>query len=365
MRKRILVAIVCILTAVLRLPSLSLAQGVDNGAGFMLSPAPAKDPSITSKGYFVYKLEPGALVTGQVLIQNPSERTITIELSPVDAQTAQGGGSAYAPSGSKPTAIATWLKLRETRVTLPAKRQKTVGFSVQAPPTIRPGQYLAGITAYVPNTASGAAKRGSNQAGASVDVQTRYVIGVQVDVPGVRSASLVIPSVSLVRQPSGTFYGIKIRNNGGLFVKPQGSASLYDSNGKRLLLTPIKMETFVTGTEVVYPVKWPGQPAPGKYKVEVRLAYAPKKVATYSGAILVDAVAKFGAEAAQSNLQADASSDGDAPEAAGQLSDNGARGVQGWVFYATGGVLLLLVALLSLSLLRIRAGHRREQRGAE
>jgi hypothetical protein len=256
--------------------------------GFGISPVPTADPSVTASGYFIYKAQGSTIVTGSVLLTNPGSAPVTIQLAAVDALTAQTGGSAFATSEVTPTGVATWLTFAESSVTLPAGRQKPVDFTVRVPETVRPGQYLAGISAFVPSVDSTpGAEPGGSGMGASVTLQMRYVIGVQVDVEGAWTPSLTIDAVALIEQPAGPFIGVHMKNDGDVFHKPSGTIVLTDTTGKRVLEQRIDMGTFVTGTDVTYPVHWSGELAAGIYHVRVSLDYAENRNATYESQLEV------------------------------------------------------------------------------
>jgi hypothetical protein len=356
---RTIAVVIIVLSTFLASPSITLAQGDVSASQFSFAPVQPEDPAVTEKGYFIYSLKPGASSRGSVRLQNTAKKTVTIELAALDAETAQTGGSSFAPISTKPKAVGTWVRLAERSVTLRSGEQKEVSFSVRAPESVKPGQYLAGITAYAPNKPNEAAKRHENQAGASVDVQTRYVIAVQVNVPGAQIPSLSISSVSLLEQPAGTYIGITMKNDGAVLLKPSGSIVLTDSEGTRVLEKAIKMDTFVTGTETTYPVALPRAVRPGKYSAEVNLSYAKGKAASYNGTIEIKAPESAlrpapqaeGEEGAQQGTSAESTTSG-----SGQQERSLTSGMQPWIVYVLGGLLLLAVVLLALNLLRGRTG---------
>ena len=258
------------------------------GSAFAISPAPGADPSTTEQGYFVYELAAGAEATGSVRLENTSQDPVTVELTAVDAETAQAGGSAFASAETSPTAAGTWVRLDTPQVTLEPGEQTSVSFTVEPPAETAPGQYLAGLAAYIPAEPEGtSADLGANQAGASIVMQTRYVIGVQIDVPGEWTPALEITGASALEQPSGTKLGIAMRNSGDTFLQPEGSVTLTDAAQTPVLQQPIALDTFVTGTDITYPIAWPGAPQAGEYGVAVELRYADDKVARYSGMLAV------------------------------------------------------------------------------
>ena len=359
MLSRVIAAIAVALSAFLAPPASSSAQGDANASQFSFSPVQPGDPAVTEKGYFVYGLRPGAGAAGRVRLQNTAGRTVAIELAALDAETAQTGGSSFAPTGTEPKAVGAWVRLAERSVVLRPGEQKEVGFSVRAPESAEPGQYLAGIAAYAPSKPNGATKRGEKQASASVDVRTRYVIAVQVDVPGPRVPSLTISSVSLVEQPAGAYIGVAMENDGAVLLRPSGSIRLTGSGGERVLEETIEMGTFVTGTEATYPVALPRAVRPGRYGVEVKLSYAEGKAASYDGSIAIGAPASASGPAPQAGDEEGArqrGSTGSATPRSGQRAPALASGLEPWMAYALGGLLLTAVVLLALNLLRGRTG---------
>lgn len=316
-------------------------------SAFAIAPEPQADPAVTAPGYFVYELAAGTEATGSVRLQNLSPEPVTIELAAVDAETAQAGGSAFAAADASPVAVGAWVLLDEPRVTLEPGGEASVGFSVQPPAGTRPGQYLAGLVAFVPAEPSGTPASGSTQAGAGITMQTRYVIGVQVNVPGDWASSLTITGASALEYPSGTQLGIEMRNDGDTFLQPSGSVTLSNAAATPILTEPIQLGTFITGTSMIYPIPWPGAPNPGDYGVSVQLAYADDLVASYSGMLNVSDTAPAAAPAPGEDAQPAV-----APAPAPAPSP-----IQPWMIYAIGGMLLLIVILLAL--LVIRGSRRR------
>jgi hypothetical protein len=290
MRSFTLASLLVVISFIFASPSFASGQGQSDETGFGISPVPASNPSITANGYFIYKVQSSANVTGSVMLQNPGSKPLTIQLAAVDGMTAQTGGSAFTTADVTPTGTGTWLKFAESSVTLPAGMQKPVDFTVTVPKSLRPGQYLAGISAYIPSTnATPGANKDGKGMGASITMQTRYIIGVQLDVQGVWTPSLKIETVALVQQPSEPFIGVSLTNSGDEFLKPSGTIVMTNTAGTRVLDQPIEMGTFIPGTGVVYPIHWSGVMTPGMYHVHVRLAYAETGVAIYDSPLEISA----------------------------------------------------------------------------
>jgi hypothetical protein len=167
------------------------------------------------------------------------------------------------------------------------------------------------------------------------------VIGVQVDVPGEWVPSIRITGAEALEQMSGTQLGIAMRNDGDTFLKPEGSITLTNADAKLILSQPIKLDTFVTGTEITYPVAWPGIPVGGEYGVDVELNYADGKVARYRGMLTVRDDAPFAPPAPGEETQP-----GLVPAPAPATSP-----IQPPTPIAIGGLLVLVVILLAATVM--------------
>jgi hypothetical protein len=290
MRSFALATILALFSLIFASPSSATSPVSADELGFTMSVVPLSDPAITANGYFVYRVQGSTGLTGSVLLKNPGAQAITIELAAVDATTAQTGGTAFETGNLTTNATGAWLKLAASSVTLAGGTQQPVDFAVTVPQSAGPGQYLAGISAYVRSVPSTAvADQGSARVGASVTMQTRYVIGVQVDVAGTWQPSLKIDSVILVQQPSGPFIGIHMQNDGDTLFKSSGTFVLTDASGKRVLEQPIELGTFVPDTTIIYPVRWSGSLAPGTYQAEVVVDYGANKQAVYRSRLEIGA----------------------------------------------------------------------------
>lgn len=310
---------------------------------FSLLPVADVNSAITEKGYFVYQTLPDTEVVGQVLVQNSGNQPLTVMLAAVDARTAQNGGVVFTAVDDPPEAIARWIQLEQTSVTLAPRTQQAVSFSVRTPAAIDPGQYLAGIAAYIPDAPAAEAANEVAQIGPVINVRQRYVVAVEIDIQGEWLSHLSIAGAELLAYPSGTYIGVQLHNDGDTLLKPAGTLTLYNAAGEQILAEPIVMHTFVTGTSATYPVPWPGIPAAGAYSVAIELSFAHGATATYAGVIEISPATAAQSAEAQRELPSSGVSAGGLP-----------AGVQPWLLYGIAGLLLLVVVLLALNLARGR-----------
>lgn len=136
--------------------------------------------------------------------------------------TGQLGGASYALADETPSQTGSWITLERTAVTLPANGSAVVSFDVTVPSLARSGHHLAGISISVPKEQDGPADASGGQAGASIDVQTRRIIAVQVNLPGSAEPELVIGGISPAARPDGLYLEIAVENTGRGLTKAEG-----------------------------------------------------------------------------------------------------------------------------------------------
>jgi len=292
LRPRTIVLLAILLSAVLLGPAV-LAAAQETPDVFSIKAEAGDDPATTEAGYFVFDLAARGEASGAVRLTNPTDAAITVDLLAVDAITANSGGSAFATADATPVAAGVWVQIEEAEVVMEPETDTVIEFTVEVPDDTAPGQYLAGFSAAVRPEASDETPDAAvaNEAGASIDPRTRYVIGVQIDVDGEWTPSLQVDDVALIEQPSGSFIGISLRNDGDTFLRPTGTLTLTDDQGAVVVTQSIEMGTFITGTGVTFPVAWPGGAATGDYRSHVELAYGDGQTATFDGTLTVAAAA--------------------------------------------------------------------------
>lgn len=258
----------------------SAASAQQGGINFVAEPVPGSrtDPA---GGFFVLDAAPGEEITQSIGLRNDSDGALEMQLAAVDAVTGQRGGVSYALAGETPTRTGMWITLERTAVTLAAKASAVVSFRVAVPPGAESGHHLAGISISVPKAQSGPAEPGRGQAGASIDVQTRRVIAVQVNLPGPADAELVIGGVAPVARPDGIHLEIALENVGRGLTKAKGVLSAGDDFER-----DFDVDTFVPRTSIAYPVKWATEARDGEYPVRVELRYG-DRTAEWAGTFTV------------------------------------------------------------------------------
>jgi LPXTG-motif cell wall-anchored protein len=222
------------------------------------------------RGYFVYKIAPGAAQSGAVIVSNTGNRTGTVKLFSADGSTGQTTGTVYL-TDSKPVHAGAWVKLAQPSVRLAPGEIKRVPFTVRVPPShVGPGQWVAGIVAETGTSAK--TKRSTRKAGVQIRIRNQTIIAVQVNVPGRLSSAFTIGGVKTGGQRGFQQVLVHFSNDGNTLVKPTGSVTVLQG-GKTIEHLPFKMDTFLPQTAIDYPVLLKKALAAGEYQTKVLLSY--------------------------------------------------------------------------------------------
>ncbi len=274
-----LLAVVCALLCCLTLGAPANAASADDPS-FLVRPAP--DSSTTAEGsYFLLETEPGAEVVQNLELRNDSSEPIVLELAGVDAVTGPLGGASYGLASDEVTRAGAWIELQETAVPLDPGASASIPFTVSVPPDAETGEHLAGL-AVAAAQADAPAPTSDAGGGASVDIRTRRLVAVQVNLPGTAEPELVISGVRPVARPQGLYLEIDIEHVGTALARGEGTISLPGEGFEQDFV----VDTFVPRTTIAYPISWTADTREGSYDAEVELRYD-GKVATWQGEVSV------------------------------------------------------------------------------
>ncbi|MGJ7440984.1 WxL protein peptidoglycan domain-containing protein [Aquipuribacter sp. MA13-6] len=268
--------------ALLVVPAASASTAAGEDTAFVL--LPSKGSSLAeSGGYFVLAADEGQTVTQSVDLRNDQDVPLKLELTALDAGTAEVGGVSFPAPGEAVSATGTWITIEQPSVTLAPGEATTVDFRVVVPDQVEAGTHLAGLSVSPPPAPQLAVTAGEDQAGAELAVRTRRVIAVQVDV-GSAPAELLITGTDPLARPDGLHVGIGVENTGGtLLTETNGTLSIPGLDVEH----DFAVGTFVPGTAIAYPIPVEGTVAIGEYPVNVHIDYADGQVVTFDGLFTV------------------------------------------------------------------------------
>jgi len=331
LRRHLIGLAVCAAVLALAWPGAARAAA---GPSFSIAAAPGQ--ASAAHGYFVLSLAPGQRSTQRVVVSNTSSAPIVVELAPIDANTTPVGGVSYLLPGQPLTRTGAWVSLSESRVPLAPGEVRQVDVTTTVPSGAQPGDYVAGISALIPNKkAASASPSASNKTSVQVNVQTRRVIAVQVSVPGAAVRKLTITGVKAVPAAGGMDLAIGIASPGGKFTSGSGTITVPSTRLKR----DFPLDLFVPGTSIAYPIThWQIAPKAGAYPASVVIHYGDQGALTavWNGDVTV----------ASSSLKTLKN------KYVPPVGTVGAK--RPWLMYGLVGGLVLIVLIMGFALLRRR-----------
>jgi hypothetical protein len=196
---------------------------------------------------------------------------LTIELDTVDGLTASNLGSAYTVSGAAAHGHTRWIRLSTRRLVLAPGETAQVAITARPAPNAKPGDYLAGISVET----VGQRKAPDAKTRMAVSTSERYVVGVQMRIPGRRVAGLKFTRAAVEGFPAGVTFLLTARNTGNVILKDvHGQFSVY-RGARRIATAQVGPGTFVTRTSARLQLLAAAEhPRAGvKYRIKARLHY--------------------------------------------------------------------------------------------
>ncbi|MGW1539954.1 WxL protein peptidoglycan domain-containing protein [Streptomyces sp. NPDC002309] len=207
-------------------------DGKGDGKGrttFGVQPSSAKKPD--TRPNFSYGATPGAVVEDHIAIRNHSARPLTLRVYAGDAFTTADGGFDLYAARHKSTDVGAWVKLRKTRIKVPARSHVIVPFTLTVPPKATPGDHTGGIVASL--SASGTDGKGNK-----VAVDQRVGARVYLRVTGELESRLAVEDLRTTYQGTANPFGTgtatvtyTVRNTGNVRLAGDQSVRVRDLFG--------------------------------------------------------------------------------------------------------------------------------------
>jgi len=275
MRRRILQIGICVLiwSAVLpwSMPGARAATpAVPQGGGVVLAPSDSQGNEIDGSGYFEVTVAAGSTATVYGIVGNVQHQRVAISVVPVDARSGVYGGVSYNLPQQRRKAVGAWMSVSTSKVALDPRKAMVLSVTVHVPAGTPGGQYVGGLTAFVPTTTvSGRYRRG-----AAVQLQLRRVVAVVVTVPGPSFGRFEIGSVRLKHRPDAFYLITHIHNTGTILLKGQGHLWIWRQGVKKAVVSSgISVDTTLPRTTVHYPIFWSRNPVKGIYHYSAEITW--------------------------------------------------------------------------------------------
>lgn len=254
------------------------AWAAESVLDFRVAPAAGSELS-EGEDYFVLDMVAGDSRTQAIQLSNDSQSPLRVQLAAVDAATAQMGGVDYASEEPATEATGSWITLEDRSIPLAPGGSTRVPFEIEVPEDAVTGVHLAGLAIWV----EGAEEETAAGTQASMSVQSRRVIAVQVALPGPAAPMLEIRGAQAEARPDGLYLGVDLYNSGTGFATGTGTVSI---EGREESGT-FALDTVVPRTGTNFPFRWGGSGVPnGSYDVSIEIDYG-TATASWQGEVVV------------------------------------------------------------------------------
>jgi hypothetical protein len=252
-------------------------------ASFGLQPVRYDPDRPVTASYFVYDAQPGQIIQDQVRVTNRGTLAGTVRLYPVDAATGQTSGTVYRGAADPRVDVGTWVTFDDgiSEVTLAPGDARDLGFTVRVPADAAAGQHVGGLVAEDTQLRTGA-----RTGDLAVTLQSRSVVAVQLNLPGVTSEQLTITGATTDVRQGYQMLVLSMRNDGTVILKPAGVATIMDAAGQELRRLSLQLDTVLPGSAIEYPIAVPGQALEaGSYQLVVDLTYGTQGRASWQSGL--------------------------------------------------------------------------------
>jgi hypothetical protein len=247
-----------------------------------LRPSDAQGNVLAGQGYYQLVARPGATVRLYAFVGNRGRQQAGIDLVPVDATSGEYGAISYDLPKQARRMVGAWVTLSHRWVSLGPDRGMVVPFSVHVPSTARSGQYIGGLSAFVP------APRARAEHGIGLTVQTRVLDAIEITIPGRTRAALGVVGAKARYRSNDLYVLVHLRNTGTVLLKGQGYLWVYAAHRSTPWIhRSFAIDTTVPGTSIYYPLRWAHRVPAGEYRYAVSVTWG---AGTYRTDVLTKAL---------------------------------------------------------------------------
>ncbi|MEZ2388339.1 DUF916 domain-containing protein [bacterium RCC_150] len=287
--------------------------------------------------YFSLTLDPGQSRELKVELGNHGTAPIAARTYAADAYSIINGGFGAKDRNSTPSGTTSWLAYPMQVLQLPAGQASIRSFTVSVPPGTAPGDYVSSLILENDIPIQGSGSVALNQI-------VRQAVAVSIRVPGPLQPAFGFGEAQHKITAEHSVIDIGIANTGNVNLKPIGSLTIHDHNGKTVAQAPVTMDSVYAHSDTKVETTLGGKLQPGNYTADITMADAATNTSA-TGTGLPFTVSEASLSTTGSNAQ---------PEQLPQILQDAGTGTTPYVI---GAVLLVILAGLFLLIRRNRGRH--------
>ena len=243
-------------------PSSVLAAGIGS------RPANPDPNNPRTQSIFIYQLNRGASKSDQLTITNGLTEQANIEVYAVDGTVTATGDMTCKQKVEDKVDAGKWVNIPKQEITLEAKENKLVDFTVNVPGKVDVGEHNACIVVQRKNI--------QPVATGGVQIQTRQAIRMAIVVPGNIHRDVTIDKFDIKHENGGQLYEIALKNSGNVSADVDIKLVVKDAAGNVVYRNGGVNATIANETRQF---RYESKLAPfwgGKYTAELSISYKKK-----------------------------------------------------------------------------------------
>jgi len=223
---------------------------------------------------------PGQVITQKIGLDNIADtpQTVAVQVQNFAAQGEQGQAELTQEEG--PYALSQWITVTPARATLPAHGHQDFQARITVPPNAPPGGHF-GALVFAPQTTT-------TNNGASLSVVAQVTSLVLLRVPGNATEKASVAAFDVCRPSKGKelcdrsqgfvqkgplTMSLRVKNEGNVQVKPQGTITVYNVFGSKVATIPVEARNVLPDSVRRFDLRWKHGTLFGRYKIKADLTY--------------------------------------------------------------------------------------------
>lgn len=217
-----------------------------------------------------FELGPNESKRNSVVVENITDKTITVDLYGADGTQSNLGTFALSLRSFESNHIGNWITLDESTIQLEPRGKQVIPFTIKLPEKPTPGVYSGGIAAELINTDK------NEQSGTGVTTTARNVIKIFVSVPGEIQHSFEWKDFSYEpkTETSKAKFHLSYKNTGNTIIIAEQKIELKGIPALKFPTFDLATANILQGREINVNKKWADPPYFGFYKAYATVTFS-------------------------------------------------------------------------------------------
>jgi len=258
-----------ILGLIFWLPQASLANSL------IVSSVKNPDPYDGNFSWFRYYEYPGTTIKDAIILRNIGKEAEIVKVYATDATANQAGSFTPKMDTDEQKGIGYWTKVDKKEVTLDPGQSQEVGFEINIPKDITPGQYFGSIIfEEADNTTCDTLQNVSGFCTGNIQIKTRTGNRIYLTIPGEAKHDIKLTDFNWKKSDQGSVhFTFNFSNQGNVAFEPKAVINIYNTWGTKVATLESKLGKSLPGTSISPTLEWKYQDNWGQFTAKAEIYY--------------------------------------------------------------------------------------------